>query len=177
MYRPLRIAKLAKNNNARQYLIISAMGANAKSSIFYNRLKGELQDKLIAMQLPGLHIFEACPTGALDTPYQIDASKCISYLTIELKDTNIPEQFAGKMDNWIFGCDICQTVCPWNRFSTKHQEPKFNASAQLEEMEQQDWEEITAEVFNLLFKKSAVKRTKFTGLQRNIKFIEPYSEK
>lgn len=119
---------------------------------------------------------EACPTGALDSPYQIDASKCISYLTIELKDTNIPEQFASKMDNWIFGCDICQTVCPWNRFSTKHQEPKFDASAQLQEMEQQDWEEITAEVFNLLFKKSAVKRTKFTGLQRNIKFIEPYSE-
>lgn len=77
------------------------------------------------------------------------------------------------MDNWIFGCDICQTVCPWNRFSTKHQEPKFDASAQLQEMEQQDWEEITAEVFNLLFKKSAVKRTKFTACNVILNLLNP----
>ena len=113
---------------------------------------------------------DACPTEAL-TPYSIDATKCISYLTIELKDEIIPNQFKGKMDDWIFGCDICQDVCPWNRFSLKHSQPRFMPHDKLQNMDRSDWKELTREVFNEIFKKSAVKRTKFKGLQRNIEFI------
>ena len=113
---------------------------------------------------------DSCPTGALDIPYQIDASKCISYLTIELRD-EIPSEFKGKMDNWAFGCDVCQDVCPWNRFSQKHNEPLFNPNQELTKMETKDWEELTEETFEVIFKNSAVKRTKFKGLKRNITFI------
>ncbi len=113
---------------------------------------------------------DSCPTGALDIPYQIDASKCISYLTIELRD-EIPSEFKGKMDNWAFGCDVCQDVCPWNRFSQKHNEPLFNPNQELIKMETKDWEELTEETFEVIFKNSAVKRTKFKGLKRNISFI------
>ena len=113
---------------------------------------------------------DSCPTGALDIPYQIDASKCISYLTIELRD-EIPSEFKGKMDNWAFGCDVCQDVCPWNRFSQKHNEPLFNPNQELKKMETKDWEELTEETFEVIFKNSAVKRTKFKGLKRNISFI------
>ena len=113
---------------------------------------------------------DSCPTGALDIPYQIDASKCISYLTIELRD-EIPSEFKGKMDNWAFGCDVCQDVCPWNRFSQKHNEPLFNPNEELIKMETKDWEELTEETFEVIFKNSAVKRTKFKGLKRNIMFI------
>ncbi len=113
---------------------------------------------------------DSCPTGALDIPYQIDASKCISYLTIELRD-EIPSEFKGKMDNWAFGCDVCQDVCPWNRFSQKHNEPLFNPDEELIKMETKDWEELTEETFEVIFKNSAVKRTKFKGLKRNISFI------
>ncbi len=111
---------------------------------------------------------DACPTQAL-TPYQMDASKCISYLTIELKD-DIPETFRGKMKNWIFGCDICQEVCPWNRFSEPHSEPYFNPREKLKKMSSNDWVEMTEEVFKDVFRKSAVKRTKYKGLMRNIRF-------
>jgi epoxyqueuosine reductase len=113
---------------------------------------------------------DACPTQALDNPYFIDGSKCISYLTIELKE-QIPAEFKGKMENWIFGCDICQDVCPWNRFSKIQKENRFEASPELRNMNAKDWEEITKEVFNQLFKNSAIKRTKFEGLKRNINFI------
>ena len=113
---------------------------------------------------------DSCPTGALDIPYEIDASKCISYLTIELRD-EIPSEFKGKMDNWAFGCDVCQDVCPWNRFSQKHNEPLFNPNQELTKMETKDWEELTEETFEVIFKNSAVKRTKFKGLKRNISFI------
>jgi epoxyqueuosine reductase len=113
---------------------------------------------------------DACPTKAL-TPYQMDASKCISYLTIELKD-DIPEKFRGKMKNWIFGCDICQEVCPWNRFSEPHNEPYFNPVEKLKNMSRSDWVEMTEEVFQDIFRKSAVKRTKYKGLMRNIRFNE-----
>ncbi len=116
---------------------------------------------------------DACPTEAILPNSTIDGSKCISYLTIELRD-EIPNAFKGKMDDWIFGCDICQDVCPWNRFSTHHQEPKFNPHPDLLQMEKKDWEEITEEVFQKIFKKSAVKRTKFSGLKRNIRFIKNY---
>ncbi len=114
---------------------------------------------------------DACPTGAFPAPYVLDASRCISYLTIELKN-NIPESFAGHMEDWIFGCDICQDVCPWNRFSKPHQEPAFEPHPELEQMTKKDWEEITEEVFNELFNNSALKRTKYTGLKRNIAFVK-----
>lgn len=113
---------------------------------------------------------DACPTDALSS-YKIDGSKCISYLTIELKDEIIPAQFAGKMDDWMFGCDICQDVCPWNRFSIQHKEQRFLPNSKLSEMEHDDWQELTQDIFNDIFKKSAVKRTKFKGLKRNIEFL------
>lgn len=113
---------------------------------------------------------DACPTDALLQPYQIDGSKCISYLTIELKE-NIPTEFKGQMDNWAFGCDICQTVCPWNRFATPHVEPAFEPQEELLNLTKSEWQEMTSVVFNKVFKNSAVKRTKFEGLKRNIKFL------
>lgn len=113
---------------------------------------------------------DACPTQAITEPYVVDGSKCISYLTIELKNS-IPTDFIGQFDDWMFGCDICQDVCPWNRFSKAHSEPLFNPHPELLAMSKKDWEEITEDVFSDLFKKSAVKRTKFEGLKRNINFL------
>lgn len=114
---------------------------------------------------------DACPTDAIAEPYVVDGSRCISYLTIELKDAIIPEEFKGKMDNWMFGCDICQDVCPWNRFSRPHKEPLFEPHESLLHMSKADWEDLTEEVFRELFRKSAVKRTGFNGLKRNIDFL------
>ncbi len=114
---------------------------------------------------------DACPTNAIVEPYVVDGSKCISYLTIELKDQIIPSEFKGKMDNWMFGCDICQDVCPWNRFSKPHSEPKFNPHDQLLKMSKADWDDISEEIFRELFRNSAVKRTKNSGLVRNLKFL------
>ena len=115
---------------------------------------------------------DACPTSAIsEKGFLMDASKCISYLTIELKD-EIPMEFKGKMDNWAFGCDICQDVCPWNRFSKPHSETAFLPKENLLDMSQKEWLEITEDVFKKVFKNSAVKRTKFSGLIRNIKFLE-----
>jgi epoxyqueuosine reductase len=113
---------------------------------------------------------DACPTDAITEPYKVDGSKCISYFTIELKNA-IPEEVKGKFENWVFGCDICQDVCPWNSFSTAHNEPLLNPHQDLLKMTNGDWEELTEDVFRELFRKSAVKRTKFNGLKRNIKFI------
>jgi epoxyqueuosine reductase len=114
---------------------------------------------------------DACPTEAISPGgYVVDGSKCISYLTIELKEA-IPESFRGKMEGWAFGCDICQEVCPWNRFSTPHQEPAFQPHPDLPEMEERDWQEMTEEVFRRVFRKSAVKRTKYSGLRRNLNFL------
>lgn len=113
---------------------------------------------------------DACPTDAIIGPYIVDGSRCISYLTIELKN-EIPQEFKGKTDNWMFGCDVCQNVCPWNRFSVAHQEPAFRPHEELLGMSAQDWQEITQDVFQKVFKKSAVKRTKFSGLKRNIEFL------
>ena len=114
---------------------------------------------------------DACPTDAITEPYVVDGSKCISYFTIELKE-NIPTEFKDKMDDWVFGCDVCQDVCPWNRFSKSHSEPLFNPHPELLEMTKKDWEEITEDTFKKVFKNSAVKRTKFSGLERNIKFLK-----
>jgi epoxyqueuosine reductase len=114
---------------------------------------------------------DACPTEAIVQPYVVDGSKCISYLTIELKDEILPSEFKGKMDNWMFGCDICQDVCPWNRFSKITQEPRFKPNSLLLELNSTEWKELNEEVFNQMFKLSAVKRTKFNGLKRNIKFL------
>ncbi|WP_040249927.1 tRNA epoxyqueuosine(34) reductase QueG [Psychroserpens mesophilus] len=114
---------------------------------------------------------DACPTEAITEPYVVDGSKCISYFTIELKD-NIPLEFKGQFDDWMFGCDVCQDVCPWNRFSKPHREPLFNPHPELLAMTKSDWEEVTKDTFNKVFKNSAVKRTKFEGLQRNIKFLK-----
>lgn len=114
---------------------------------------------------------DACPTQAILPSNELDASKCISYFTIELKD-NIPSSYKGQLEDWMFGCDICQDVCPWNRFSTPHSESLFKPKAELLEMTKRDWEEITQETFAKVFKKSAVKRTKFSGLKRNISFLK-----
>ena len=114
---------------------------------------------------------DACPTEAIVSPYVVDGSKCISYFTIELKE-NIPQEMKGKMDDWIFGCDVCQDVCPWNRFSKSHNEPLFNPNSELLSMTKKDWEEITEDTFKKVFKNSAVKRTKLDGLKRNIKFLK-----
>lgn len=114
---------------------------------------------------------DACPTDAIVAPYVVDGSRCISYLTIELKD-QIPPEFAGKMDNWMFGCDVCQDVCPWNKFSVLHNEPAFAPHADLLGINKTDWQDLTEDVFQKVFKNSAVKRTKFSGLKRNISFLK-----
>lgn len=117
---------------------------------------------------------DACPTDAILGPRLLDASKCISYLTIELKDA-IPDEFKGRMEGWAFGCDICQDVCPWNKFSLPHSEAAFQPQEEMINMSWEDWDEMTQETFNRLFKKSAIKRTKFSGLKRNINFLKDTS--
>jgi len=114
---------------------------------------------------------DACPTDAIVADKVVDGSKCVSYFTIELKDA-IPTEMQGKFDNWMFGCDICQEVCPWNRFAEKHNEPAFDPHPDLLQLSKKDWQELTEDVFKKVFKKSAVKRTKFGGLKRNIDFLE-----
>ncbi len=116
---------------------------------------------------------DACPTDAITNAYMVDGSKCISYATIELKATlKIPDTFKQKMENWAFGCDICQDVCPWNRFSTPHRTPAFDPHPDLMKKNAKEWNEITEEVFNEVFKLSAVQRPKYRGLIRNLKFLK-----
>lgn len=119
---------------------------------------------------------DACPTDAIVDDRIINASKCISYATIELKNA-IPDSFKGKMEDWMFGCDICQDVCPWNRFSVPHLEPKFQPNEFLKKFRKNEWQEITQELFSEVFRKSPVKRAKFSGLKRNIEFLNKYSGK
>lgn len=114
---------------------------------------------------------DACPTQAIVEPYMVDGSKCISYFTIELKN-EIPSALSGQFDDWMFGCDICQDVCPWNQFSKPHQEPLFEPNPELLSMSKKEWVDISEEVFQQLFRKSAVKRAKFSGLKRNINFLK-----
>jgi epoxyqueuosine reductase len=115
---------------------------------------------------------DACPTDAILPNKTLNASQCISYLTIELKDA-IPNDFKGKMDNWTFGCDICQDVCPWNRFSKPNQEARFDLLPEIQKFNHTDWMEITEDVFENVFSKSAIKRTKFKGFMRNLNFLKP----
>ena len=112
---------------------------------------------------------DACPTNAIETPYIVNGSKCISYFTIELKE-NIPTEFKDTFEDWIFGCDICQDVCPWNKFSKPHSEPLLNSTPKLLSMSKKDWQEITEETFQTIFKNSPIKRTKFSGIKNNIDF-------
>ncbi|WP_445714970.1 tRNA epoxyqueuosine(34) reductase QueG [Flavobacterium sp.] len=114
---------------------------------------------------------DACPTEAIVAPYVVDGSKCISYFTIELKD-NLPQEMKGKFDDWMFGCDVCQDVCPWNRFSKPHNEPLFQSNRDILNFSKSYWEEITFDTFQKVFKNSAVKRTKYEGLLRNINFLK-----
>ena len=113
---------------------------------------------------------DACPTEAIIQPYVVDGSKCISYFTIELKE-EIPQAYKGKMDDWVFGCDVCQDVCPWNRFSKNHREKEFKPKEELMKMKKEEWYEITSEVFINLFHDSPVMRTGYNGLKRNLEFI------
>jgi len=115
---------------------------------------------------------DACPTEAIVQPYVVDGSKCISYLTIELKEAIIDPVFQGKMEHWAFGCDICQDVCPWNRFSKKHDEPRFQPNPEISGLSSKDWQEMTEEVFQELFRRSPIKRTKLEGMKRNVKFLK-----
>jgi epoxyqueuosine reductase len=167
----------------RQWAQKSGLGWKGKNSLLLNKSSGSyffLAELIIDLPLiydePSTKDYcgtctrciDACPTDAIIQDNLIDSSKCISYLTIELKDA-IPDGFKGKMKNWVFGCDICQDVCPWNRFSKPHQEEAFLPHPDLEKTA---WEEMTKETFNKVFKRSALKRTKWEGFQRNIKFVQ-----
>jgi epoxyqueuosine reductase len=162
----------------------SGLGWIGKNSLLLNRSMGSfffLAELIIDLELEQdgpikdycgtcTACMDACPTGAIPEPYVVNGSQCISFFTIELKD-EIPQEVNGKFENWIFGCDICQDVCPWNRFSKPHNEARFQPHPDLEKMKLQDWREITNDVFEKLFKKAAVKRTKLKGLTRNISFV------
>ncbi len=115
---------------------------------------------------------DACPTDAILDNKEIDGSKCISYFTIELKDALIPDKMQGKFSNWMFGCDTCQDVCPWNKFAKPTKEKDFTPLLQILNFTTSDWEELTEESFKLIFNKSALRRSKFQGIKRNLKFIK-----
>ncbi len=163
----------------------SGLGWIGKNSLLLNREMGSfffLAELIIDLELEYdgpikdycgtcTACMDACPTDAIPAPYVVDGSKCISYFTIEFKE-EIPTEVKGKFENWIFGCDICQDVCPWNRFAKPHHEKKFQPHPELEKMTVSDWREITEDVFDRLFQKSAVQRTKLNGLKRNIQFIQ-----
>jgi epoxyqueuosine reductase len=169
----------------RQWAQKAGLGWIGKNSLLLNREIGSfffLAELIIDLEAtPDLPLakdycgtctacIDACPTDAIVQAGVVDGSRCISYLTIELKDA-IPKEFAGKMENWAFGCDICQDVCPWNRFSRPHQEPAFQPTSELEKFSNRDWIEMTEETFKRVFAKSAVNRTKLSGLKRNVDFL------
>lgn len=170
----------------RQWAQRAGLGWIGKNSLLLNREMGSfffLAELIIDLEVtPDLPLakdycgtctacIDACPTDAILQPGVVDGSKCISYLTIELKDA-IPNKFSEKMENWAFGCDICQDVCPWNRFSKPNRETAFKPNPELAEFSNRDWIEMTEETFKRVFSKSAVKRTKFEGLKRNLDFIQ-----
>lgn len=163
----------------------SGLGWIGKNSLLLNREMGSfffLAEMIIDLELECdgpvrdycgtcTACMDACPTDAITEPYVVDGSKCISYFTIELKE-EIPADVSGKFQNWIFGCDICQDVCPWNSFAKPHGEQRFAPHPDLAKMQKQEWTELTGEVFEKIFKHSAVKRTKLAGLKRNIGFLK-----
>ena len=167
----------------RQWAARSGLGWLGKNTLLINKDKGSyfflaevLIDKELDYDMPVTDhcgscraCLDACPTNAFEGPYLLNASRCISYMTIELKD-EIDKKFSGKFNDWIFGCDICQEVCPWNRFSKPHVEESFIPQVALREMTDKDWEDLDEEKFDELFPGSAVRRTKFEGLKRNIDF-------
>lgn len=162
----------------------SGLGWIGKNSLLLNKQQGSyffLAELILDLDLEGdgptkdycgscTACMDACPTGAIPEPYVVNGSACISYYTIELKES-IPDTVRGKFGNWIFGCDICQEVCPWNRFAKPHSEPRFMPSESIKEMNPSDWIELTESVFNTLFPHSAVRRTGYEGLTRNIRFV------
>lgn len=164
----------------------SGLGWIGKNSLLINRTHGSfyfLAELIIDLELEYdgpikdycgtcTACMDACPTDAIPQSYVVDGSKCISYFTIELKE-ELPAEVKGKFENWVFGCDICQDVCPWNRFATPHSEKEFHPSPDLEGFSKSDWMELTDEVFQKVFKNSALRRTQFEGLKRNIRFLEP----
>ena len=171
----------------RQWAAKAGLGWTGKNTLLINPKAGSyffLAELIIDLELEPdspmkdycgtcTRCIDACPTGAISANgYLLDASKCISYLTIELKDEELPEEFHGQMKNYMFGCDICQEVCPWNKFSKPHNESDFEPHPNLLSMKKREWEEITEEVFREIFRKSAVKRTKFRGFKRNIDFLK-----
>ncbi len=164
----------------------AGLGWNGKHTLLIQKKQGSfffLAELIIDLQLEYDQPFttdhcgkctrciDACPTDAILPNNNLDASKCISYLTIELRD-NIPSGFKNQMEDWMFGCDICQDVCPWNRFSEPHNQPLFTPKEPLLEMNKRDWQELTEETFRKVFKKSAVKRAKFSGLTKNISYLK-----
>ena len=169
----------------RQWAAKSGLGWQGKNTLLINTKKGSyffLAEIISDLELDYDHpikdhcgtcskCIDACPTDAISADgYLLDSSKCISYLTIERKE-ELPAEMQDQMSNWMFGCDICQEVCPWNRFSTPHQEPKLIAKEELLKKSKKEWQEITEEVFDKLFEGSPVKRTKYKGLKRNIDFL------
>lgn len=163
----------------------SGLGWIGKNSMLINKQKGSdffIAELIIDLELEAdapikdycgscTKCIDACPTDAIQNNRTLDSNKCISYLTIELKDELIPRSFKGKMDDWVFGCDICQDVCPWNRFSTPHEEDRFLPQLSLLEMTKNDWDQLEEQRYRILFKGSAIKRAKFKGLKRNLKAI------
>ena len=169
----------------RAWAIKSGMGWRGKHTLLINKHKGSyyfLAELILDLELEAdsavtdhcgqcTRCIDACPTNAISpNGYLMNGSQCISYLTIELKDA-IPKDFEGKFQDWMFGCDICQEVCPWNRFSTPHHEPRFEPKSAFLAMERKEWQELTQEVFSEIFRKTPVKRTKYAGLKRNIDFL------
>nr|WP_090257682.1 tRNA epoxyqueuosine(34) reductase QueG [Roseivirga pacifica] len=167
----------------RQWAAKSGLGWLGKNTLLINKGHGSfffLAELIIDLELEPdgpikdycgtcTRCIDACPTDAI-TPYHLEANKCISYLTIELKD-ELPQEFKGKMEGWAFGCDICQDVCPWNRFSKPHNEAHFEPKDGLKELFNNNWQDLTEAVFREAFRHSAVKRTKFSGLKRNLEFV------
>jgi epoxyqueuosine reductase len=160
----------------------SGLGWIGKSTMLLNRTHGTfffIGEMIVDIDLPPdgpvsdscgscTRCIDACPTGALDEPYQIDSNRCISYLTIEHRGDRLPEKMESEIGNWIFGCDICQDVCPWNKFKQPTDEDRFLPREGVVDTTLEDWAELDIEDYRRRFKDSAIKRTKYSGLQRNV---------
>jgi len=165
----------------RQWAQLAGLGWLGKNGLLLNQQRGSyffLAEIICDLELePDVPVadrcgtctacVDACPTQAIVGPGVVDSNRCISYLTIELKDA-IPDEFHGRMDNWIFGCDVCQEVCPWNKFARTHTEPRFEPQGEWPGFTRSEWKELTEEVFRKNFRSSAVKRAGYLGLVRNI---------